>query len=98
MHQQRSFLATAMMLLLVSCGFVPEKLSWSDPRLAPMLKAIEAVDRLSLGFTAIDRSSSVRLESRTGGAYDAMLRIGGQTARTIPLRKPDHSHQCNQKP
>ena len=87
MHRQRTFLVALFMLLLASCGFVPEKVSWSDPRLAPMLKAIEAVDRASLGFTPIDRASTVRLEDRPRAGYDAMLHIDGQTSRTIAFRK-----------
>jgi hypothetical protein len=79
-----------MMLLLASCDFVPAKVAWSDPRLAPMLKAIDSVDRHSLGFTQIDRASSVRLESRPRAGYDAMLHIDGPTSRTIAFRKtPD---------
>jgi hypothetical protein len=90
MHPQRTFLVAFVTLLLASCGLVPEKVSWDDTRLAPMLKAIEAVDRSSLGFTPIDRTSTVRLESRPRAGYDAMLHIEGQTSRTIAFRKiPD---------
>lgn len=90
MKRQQAFPLAALMLLLASCGFIPENVSWSDPRLAPMLKAIEVVDRASLGFTPIDRSSSVRLESCPRAGYDAMLHIYGKTSRTIAFRKtPD---------
>lgn len=82
---QRTFFSAVVMLLLASCGFVPEKVSWSDARLAPMIKAIEAVDRSSLGFTPIDPNSTVRLESRSRQGYDAMLHIDGQTLRNHRL-------------
>lgn len=52
-----------------------------------MLKAIDAVDRASLGFTPIERSSTVRLESRPRRGYDAMLHIYGRTSRTIAFRR-----------
>src|SRR5216110_1824250 len=87
MRGQTIFLAIGVALLLNSCGFVPEKVSWNDPRLAPLLKAIDAVDRASLGFTPIDRTSIVRLESRPQRGYDAMLHIDGRTSRTIAFRK-----------
>jgi hypothetical protein len=93
MHRQRSFLLAFVTLLLVSCGFVPEKVSWSDTRLAPMLKAIDAVDRSSLGFTPIDRTSTVRLESRPRAGYDAMLHIHGKTSRTIAFRKTPEGYK-----
>lgn len=93
MYRQRSFLVAFVTLSLASCGFVPEKVSWSDTRLAPMLKAIDAVDRSSLGFTSIDRTSTVRLESRPRAGYDAMLHIGGQTSRTIAFRKTPEGYR-----
>jgi hypothetical protein len=76
-----------VILTLACCGFFPEKVSWSDPRLVLMLKAVEAVDRASLGFTPISRTSTVRLEDRPRAGYDAMLHIDGATSRTIAFRK-----------
>ena len=87
MARQQALPVAVVTLLLASCGFVPENVAWSDPRLSSMLKAIEAVDRASLGFTAIDHAAKVRLESRPRAGYDAMLHIGGQTSRTIAFRK-----------
>lgn len=52
-----------------------------------MLKAVDAVDRSSLGFTSIDSTCAVRLETRQRAGYDVMLHIGGQTSRTIAFRK-----------
>lgn len=72
---------------LSGCGFVPEKVSLTDPRLAPMLRAIAAVDRVPFGFTPIPTNAEVRLESRPRAGYDAMLHIYAGTSRTIAFRK-----------
>lgn len=80
-------LLTALVFVIVACDFVPEKVTWGDPRLVPMLKAIEAVDRSSLGFTPIQPNATVSLESRPRAQYDAMLHIYGDTSRTIAFRK-----------
>jgi hypothetical protein len=72
---------------LLSCGVFPEKVSLSDPRLAPMLRAIEAVDRSALGFTPIRSDARIRLEARGRAGYDAMLHVDGTTSRTIAFRK-----------
>lgn len=93
MHRLLPLIAMCQMFLLASCGFVPEKVSWSDPRLAPMLQAIAAVDRAALGFTPIASTSSVRLELRSGGGYDAMLHIAGATSRTVAFRKTPGGYQ-----
>lgn len=93
MRWQGTPLLALAILALASCGFVPEKVSWSDPRLALMRKAIEAVDRDSLGFTAIDPTSTVRLESHPRAGYDAMLHIYGQTSRTIAFRRTPEGYK-----
>src|SRR5678816_3307218 len=72
---------------LLGCGVVPEKVSLTDPRLVPMLRAIAVVDREVLGFTPISPNSDVRLESRPRDGYDAMLHIYANTRRTIAFRK-----------
>ena len=61
--------------------------STSDPRLAPFLKAIAAVDRASLGFTPIPTNARVQLEEGGKSPYDAMLHIYGVTSRTVAFRK-----------
>jgi hypothetical protein len=83
------FYAIVLLAVIVfsGCGFVPEKVSLSDPRLIPMLDAIAKVDRASLGFTPIPTNAIVRLESRPHDGYDAMLHIDGHTSRTIAFRK-----------
>jgi hypothetical protein len=69
-------------------GLIPKQVSLSDPQLAPLLKAMEEVDRASLGFTAVKTNSQINLELHSpGGAYDAMLHVYGGTARTIAFRK-----------
>ena len=62
-------------VFLSGCDFVTGKVSLSDPRLAPMLQAIAAVDRAALGFTAIPTNAVVHLDGRPGAGYDAMLHI-----------------------
>jgi hypothetical protein len=51
-----------------------------------MLKAMEEVDRASLGFTAVPVGADVRLELE-GNGYDAMLHIYADTVRTVAFRK-----------
>jgi hypothetical protein len=68
------------------------KVSLSDPQLAPMLQAIEAVDRAALGFTPIPTNAVVHLYSSVEGC-DAMLCIDNTPAvnagvhRSIGFRK-----------
>jgi hypothetical protein len=93
MYQRRTFWAVSLALLFTSCGFIPQEVSWDDPRLIPLLKAIDAVDRSSLGFTPVDRSSKVRLESRPQERYDVMLHIDGKTSRTIAFRKTANGYK-----
>ncbi len=75
------------MLAASSCGLVPEKVSLSDPRVASLLRAIEAVDRDALGFTPLPASADLRLESRPRAGYDSMLHVYGPTSRTIAFRR-----------
>lgn len=86
-------LLAVLMFVLVACDFVPEKVTWGDPRLVPLLKAIEAADRSSLGFTPIQRNATVSLESRPRAQYDAMLHIYGDTSRTIAFRKTGNEYK-----
>ena len=83
------------MVLLPSCGIIPEVLSlipekveMDDPKIEPLLDATREVDTVSLGFTPLPDKADVRLEgpSRHGG-YDAMLHIEADTSRTIAFRK-----------
>lgn len=92
-NRQRTFLVTFVTLSLASCSFGPQKVSWEDTRLAPLLKAIDAVDRSSLGFTSIDPTSTFRLENRPRAGYDAMLHIYGHTSRTIAFRKTSEGYK-----
>ena len=73
--------------LTAGCGFVPEKVSPSDPRVAPLIQAATNFDRATYGFTPIPTNADIRLESRPRAAYDAMLHFYGETSRTIAFRK-----------
>ena len=83
----RRFFLTILVLVLAACDLVPEKVTWNDPRIVPMFKAIEAIDRSSLGFTPIQLNATVSLESRPRAQYDVMLHVYGDTSRTIAFRK-----------
>jgi hypothetical protein len=79
-------IAFCITALLSGCGGYPPT-SISDPRLAPMLKAIAAVDRASLGFSPIPTKADVQLEEGGRAPYDAMLHIYADTSRTVAFRK-----------
>lgn len=85
--------AFAMMLLMASlafegCGLAPEKVSLSDPQIQPLIKAMDQVDRASLGFTPVTTNARISLDLHSaGGTYDAMLHVYGATSRTIAFRK-----------
>jgi hypothetical protein len=81
------FLPVFVMVTLVGCGFVPEKVSPSDPRVVPLFQAAESFDRAAYGFTPIPTNGDIRLESRPRANYDAMLHFYGDTSRTIAFRK-----------
>ena len=74
-------------LLVAGCGFIPQTVSLSDPRIKPLLDAIAAVDRAALGFTPIEPNVKVRWESRPRRDYDQMLHIYGRTSRRISFRR-----------
>jgi hypothetical protein len=74
-------LLAVTVLFLSGCDFGTGKVSLSDPRLAPMLQAIAAVDRVALGFTPIPTNAEVHLDSRSDARYDAMLIIFDTPAR-----------------
>jgi hypothetical protein len=90
-------LLAIFLVVLSACDLdkdIPKPVSLSDPKIAPMLAAIAAVDRSSLGFTPITANADILLEtpvhSGPHSAYDAMLHIYGVTSRTIAFRKiPD---------
>ena len=77
-----------MAWVFAGCGLVPEKVLLSDPRIAPMLKAMEGADRQGLGFSPVTTNAQIRLEMASGRAYDAMLHVSGETSRaTIAFRQ-----------
>ncbi len=73
--------------LTAGCGFVPEKVSLSDTRVAPLIQAATNFDRAIYGFTPVPTNADVRLESRSRTGYDAMLHFYGDTSRTIAFCK-----------
>lgn len=79
--------ALLLSLALVGCGFVPEKVQVSDPRLVPMWDAARSFDRAASGFSPLPDAGDIRLESRPRAGYDAMLHMYTKTSRTIAFRK-----------
>ena len=65
----------------------------SDPKLQPMLTAAAFFDRVGYGFSPMPTKADVRLEVRSGRAYDAMLHIYSRTSRTIAFRKIDKGYR-----
>jgi hypothetical protein len=83
----RASLVAIICFTLTGCGFIPERVSLSDPRIKPLLDAVAAADRASLGFTPISPDADVSWERRPRRDYDAMLHIYARTSRTISFRK-----------
>jgi len=44
----------------IACGLVPERVSFSDPRVTELMLAVKSVDRASLGFSPIDPTAKGR--------------------------------------
>ncbi|MDB6017991.1 MAG: hypothetical protein JWR19_2480 [Pedosphaera sp.] len=93
MTERRTSVGFILLFLLAvltqtGCGLVPENVSLSDSRVQPLLKAMEQVDRPSLGFTPVTTNAQIKLETHSlAGSYDAMLHVYGATSRTIAFRK-----------
>ena len=79
--------ALLVVLAVIGCRFGTESVQLSDPRIQPLLKAMEQVDRAALGFTPVTTNADIRLELASGREYDAMLHVYGATGRTIAFRK-----------
>jgi hypothetical protein len=76
-----------IVILLVGCSAVPQKVSLDDDRVRPLLAAAAHFDRTRYGFSPIPTDGSVTLESVPNDGYDAMLHFFGKTARTMAFRK-----------
>lgn len=76
-----------------SCGLDPGKASLSDPRLQPLLKAMDAVDRAGMGFTPVATNAQITIEMASGRTYDAMLHVYGETSRSIAFRKTNSGYR-----
>lgn len=79
-------------LTLPGCGPQPPS-SISDPRLAPFITAIGAMDRAPLGFSPISTNARVQLEEGGKAPYDAMLHIYAETSRTVAFRKQQDGYR-----
>ncbi len=79
--------ALAAGVLIASCGLVPEKISWSDPEVAPLIRAMDESGRIALGFTPVEPSAGIRIQRHASGVYNVMLHIFGSTSRTLAFRK-----------
>lgn len=73
--------------LLLGCGLAPETVKFDDPRVVPLMAAVNAVDRRSIGFTSIDPRAQLKLEWRPRAEYDAMLHVYAASSRTIAFRR-----------
>jgi hypothetical protein len=97
MKQFANFVFVLLVAGFVGCGKNPDlspiSVSLDDPRVVPLLKATEQVDRAALGFTPISKTANIRLEG-AGRGYDAMLHIYGETERTISFLKTSDGYKC----
>ena len=95
-RQPRWFVIVAV-LIGPACGVFPEGVSHDDPRLKPMLEAMDRVDRRAMGFTPIARDASIRLEQvgrwRRNRNYDVMLHIRGKTSRTVAFTRTESGYE-----
>jgi hypothetical protein len=82
-------LAVGVIGLFLFAGWseIPTNVTLSDPRILPLLKAMDQVDRAALGFSPIATNTQISLELQSGSTYDAMLHVYGATSRTIAFRK-----------
>ena len=80
-------------VFLTGCEFGARTVPLSDPRLAPMLQALAAVDRTGLGLTSIPTNAVVYFDSHSSARCDAALNIYNTAAlyggihRTIEFGK-----------
>jgi hypothetical protein len=63
-----------------------------DPEVKPLLAAMKEVDRAALGFTPIEGTAKMRLQSQRRG-YDGKLHIYGKTSHTIAFRRAPEGYQ-----
>ena len=79
--------------LILGCGILSQGMTLDDERIAPMLNAINEVDRASLGFTPIPKDSEVILEEGHQ-TYDVMLHIYSTvSSRTIAFLKTSDGYK-----
>lgn len=95
--KQLGFLSFVLIIIgFAGCGknsdLSPVSVSLDDPRVVPLLKATEKIDRSALGFTPISKTANIRLEG-AGRGYDTMLHIYDKTERTISFRKTSDGYK-----
>jgi len=75
---------------ILGCSILSSGMTVDDERIAPMMEAINDVDRSSFGFTSIPKDSQIILEEGHQ-TYDVMLHIySSKSSRTIAfLKTPD---------
>jgi len=83
----KTILTLFLCSLVAGCGLGPSKVAVSDPSLKPLWQAAKSFDRETYGFSPLPSNGLVRIEWRSGGAYDAMIHIYSKTQRTIAFRK-----------
>lgn len=83
MKTRRAFFLIELLVavFLSGCGFATGKDLLSDPKLAPMLQAMAAVDRAALGLTPIPTNALVYLDIHPGARHDATLVVFDTSAR-----------------
>src|SRR5437867_10662675 len=81
-----AMLTLALLCAAHACGIGPEPVTLDDPRVKPLLFAMEQVDRAAMGFTPVTEDAKIGLEDK-GRGYDAMLHVDGKTSRTVAFRK-----------
>jgi hypothetical protein len=86
-------------ICLTGCGSKTRTLSISDTQLAPILQAINASDRVALGFSSIPTNAVVHLDSRSDARHDVEIIVFDSPAlyydiyRDIEFRKKETGYQ-----
>ena len=90
-HLRHSAILVAVFSLF-GCEQHPEFIAYHDGKLKPFITALAAVNRDSLGFTAIPEDARITLEGQST-TYDAMLHVYGRTSRTIAFKRQGNGYR-----
>ena len=86
-------LVAVIIVLVMGCGMIPERVNFDDERVAPLFEAMARVDREALGFTQIPKTARLFLEGASE-RYDAMLHTDeGMSSRTVAFRLTDSGYE-----